>query len=125
MIGRTLSRMDGRLRYGRCWWCGEPDSLFRLEGARLAGSPELPLPSTIQSPAERDSFRVCPRCAMTFGYARMAHDAELWEAGIRATAGPTLEDVEREAAAAQRRIWDRIQRAIRDEHRRTGDAATE
>lgn len=68
--------------YGRCWWCGEPRPVYRLEGARLAGSPELGLPSTIATPGERDAFQVCESCAMVFGQARNAHDVELVEAGV-------------------------------------------
>lgn len=67
---------DDRLRYGRCWWCGEADSLFRLEGARLVGSPPMPLPSTLVTEEERDAFRVCPRCAVVFGWLRHLHDRE-------------------------------------------------
>lgn len=86
--------MDDRLRYGTCWWCGEPDSLFRLEGARLAGSPELGLPSTIVTPDERDAFRVCPRCAVIFGLAREAHDREVAEAetSVRARVRRAIEE---------------------------------
>ena len=111
---------DGRLRYGTCWWCGEPDSLFRLEGARLAGSEELALPSTIQTPAERDAFRVCPKCATMFGYARIAHDAELFEAGIRTDSATLAEQraIDDAARAVQRRVWNRIRKAIDEEQSR-------
>lgn len=74
--------LDDRLRYGACWWCGEPDSLFRLEGARLAGSEPMPLPTTLLTPDDRDGFRVCPKCAVVFGELRIRHDAELAHAGV-------------------------------------------
>lgn len=103
--------MDDPLRYGACWWCGEPDSLFRLEGARLAGSSPLGLPSTIQTPDERDGFRVCPECAIAFGRAREAHDVELAEAGIR----PDFLDDD-----VGRRVRARIARAMKEGRRAEG-----
>lgn len=98
--------MDDRLRYGRCWWCGEVDSLFRLEGARLAGSPPLGLPTSIVTPDDRDAFRVCPGCAVTFGFARKAHDTELEEAGI---------------GFRSVRVGDRVRRAIEGDHDAEGE----
>lgn len=71
---------DDRLRYGVCWWCGEPDSLFRLEGARLAGSDPLSIPISIFATADPDTFRVCPRCAVLFGRLRVRAEAEWIEA---------------------------------------------
>lgn len=106
---RRISGMatDDRLRYGRCWWCGEPDSLFRLEGARLAGSRPLPIPSSVSS----DDFRVCPKCAIAFGYARQRHDAELAEAAIDPDSGIGIGF----SSLGNRRVWDRIKRSIEDE----------
>lgn len=116
--------VDDRLRYGVCWWCGEPDSLFRLEGARLAGSDPLGLPSTIVTPAERDTFRVCPRCAVAFGYLRQRHDVELFEAGVLRPGSSALVDAT--VAAVVRRYIRELGREVdRAERKERSDAEGE
>jgi len=65
----------------RCYWCDRPTAeLFPPEGARLAGSPPLPLPSRMTE-RERLRFLLCLECMVVFAGLRYRRDAELMEAG--------------------------------------------
>lgn len=65
----------------RCYWCDRTaDELFCPEGARLAGSPPLPLPSRMTE-RERLLFLLCLDCVRLFAELRLRRDAEAMEAG--------------------------------------------
>lgn len=64
----------------RCYWCDQAaEELFSPEGARLAGSPPLPLPSRMTE-RERLLFLLCFECVRLFAELRLRHDAERAEA---------------------------------------------
>lgn len=67
-----------------CYWCGAAgdavDELYHAEGARLAGSPPLPLPPRL-SERERFLFVLCLDCVRLFAELRVRHEEEIFEAG--------------------------------------------